>query len=222
MKRLTLALTFVVGLWSSSAQAAPIFVDHFDTEHGGVGELNYAAFANWDVIGPGSVDLIPLAPGADPNGPYDFLGQAGMPHGLYVDLDGTSDFPGRFQLKNGIPLVAGNYTLSFFLAGNFRNWSPDTVDFSIFSPSTIYSSMQILRNATDVNVFSIPFTLTGADTVKFAFHNSGADYRGALLDDVELNADLTPTAVPEPGSLVLLGTGMLYLGRRVRQRMRAN
>src|SRR5262245_12335420 len=187
MKRFIVALALAVGVWPNESQAAPIFFDNFNGENGGTAQLNFTAFNKWSV-GPGDVDLSPLPPGGD--GPYDFLGDNGLSgHGLYVDLDGTSNAPGLFQLKNAIDLGPGQYDLKFFLTGNLRDWAADIVALNIFSSlnSFSYYSSTIARNANDIDVFTIPFVLGWHDSIKFSFLNSGADFRGALLDDVELS-----------------------------------
>jgi hypothetical protein len=51
----------------------------------------------------------------------------------------------------------------------------------------------------------------------FSLPNSGADSRHALLDDVEVNKGTDLSMMPEPGSLVLFGAGLVYLGRRLRR-----
>jgi PEP-CTERM motif-containing protein len=45
-------------------------------------------------------------------------------------------------------------------------------------------------------------------------------FQGHQFDNLVLTAEETVTAVPEPGSLLLLGTGMIALGGRARRRMR--
>ncbi len=160
MKRLILALTLVVGAWPATSQAAPLFFDDFNTENGGVGQLNYTGFQKWDVLPGGGVDLIPLAAGGA--GPYDFL--AGTGHGQYVDLDGTPG-SGKLQLKNGINLGPGNYALKFFLAGNNTGeWTfSDTVSLDIFGSST--TTIPTTTRVTPPTWTSSPITFTvGART----------------------------------------------------------
>lgn len=204
MKRLIMALTFTVGLWPLSAQAAPIFFDSFDAENGGVGQLNYNGFSNF-AVSNGAVDLIG-------NNFWDFL----PGNGLYVDLDGSETDAGVVTAKP-LNLGAGLYELSFDLGGSHRGTTED-VSVTIFGANNPnYGSLGITK--LDLDPFApvvLQFTLFAPDAIRFSFSNSGNDNIGALLDDVQLD-QLQTVHAPEPGSMILLGSGMVLVARRLRR-----
>src|SRR5579862_1829881 len=69
------AFALCVGAPAAHAQVY-LLNDNFNTENGGVGQLNYTGFDNWNVSG--AVDLIG-------NGFFDFY----PGNGLYVDMNGS-------------------------------------------------------------------------------------------------------------------------------------
>ena len=146
MKRSILAAALTIAVLPLSAQAAPIFVDNFNTENGGVGALNHGSFANFSVSS-GTVDLIG-------NGLYDFL----PGNGLYVDLDGSTQNAG-LTTADPIALGPGSYVLSFDLAGNQRGGS-ESVDVNIFGGlSASYAFVNLVRAASDpFSTVSIAFS----------------------------------------------------------------
>jgi hypothetical protein len=200
MKRSILAAALTIALLPLSAQASPIFVENFNTENGGVGALNYGSFANF-AVSSGTVDLIG-------NGFFDFL----PGNGLFVDLDGSTQNAG--VLTSGpIALGPGSYILSFALAGNHRGGS-ESVDINIFGGlNASYAFVNLVKGAFDpFATVSVAFSVLANDSVQFNFANAGGDNIGALLDDIEL------TAVPEPGTLLLLGGGLAVAARTIRRR----
>ncbi len=165
------------------------FIDNFNSENGGVAELNYNSFANWTVANAtttgGTVDLIG-------NGSFDFY----PGNGLYVDLDGSGNgVPGLLTTKQ--TFAAGTYELSFDLAGSARGVDSHVdVNFGPFSETFFLPSSQEYTLFTEFVTLNAPAQLS--------FQNEEPGNVGAILDNVSVIS-----AVPEPRSLVLACLGAL-------------
>jgi hypothetical protein len=177
------------------AAATVIFSDNFNGENGGSEALNYTGFANWTVFLPGSVDLI------GNGGTFDFY----PGNGLYVDLDGSTDAGGTLTT---IPSFGpGSYVLSFNLAGSARFEVPIDSNTVVvrFGGVDISGGGFALGSSAPFNPPQ-SLSFTAAAPGQISFENSGGDNIGLILDNVVLDQ------VPEPGSLLLLGSGLAGLG----------
>jgi len=105
------------------------------------------------------------------------------------------------------------YTFSFWL----NAVGDDPSDFSaMWDGTTVYS-------ATDPNTggnwqnFTFTETGTGSDTITFAFRDDPAYI---ALDNVSVTPSTSGTSVPEPSSILLMGSGVLGLAGVIRRRFR--
>ena len=196
----TVGLLAALGAGPAAADVV-LLSDNLDTE---TLALNYAGFADWnvlnatmDVIGPGFFDL-----------------QAG--HGRYVDMDGSSGDAGRLESKTLFSLDPGDYRLDFLLAGSQRG---DTNSLTA-SLGSFFSETFTRTSAEPFAPLSRTFNIAAGSTARLAFDHTGGDNLGLLLDDVTLTRLDPVGATPEPGSLALMGAGLVGVVLR-RRRHRA-
>lgn len=219
MRLITSRLLVAVGCVLSLGCAEPakagwvqVLYDNFDSENGGIGQLNYFGFANWNVIKgaaappghwafgtPGSVDLkgytgvgIPvwdLRPG----------------NGLYVDLNGSTSSTGGLQSKSFFGPAL--YRLTFDLAGPYPeiDWRV-TIQFGSFTETVT------LSGSTPFTTFQRQIDLTAPSQLTIFSEMWELGNSGPLLDNVRLEV-----FVSEPSALAALLTGLFGLawaGRR--------
>jgi hypothetical protein len=146
-------------------------------------------------------------------------------YALDLEFSGEGDLSGKISQR--VTTIAGqNYSLRFALGGNYFEWSAYLNNPE--NPSPVYESklVDVFWNGVSQGVFTYKIhgssiydftwdvyerTLvgTGNDVLEFRsvkpLEGYAAGY-GAFIDDVSLN-----TAVPEPGTLLLLGLGLAVL-----------
>jgi hypothetical protein len=198
MKLSVLGTLLVLLIAIAPMSASTIFSDNFDSYNGGVGALNFTNFGgNWNV-GGGTVDLIG-------NGFFDFV----PGNGLYIDLDGSTGQSGLFT--HNFSLAPGTYSLQFALAGTHRG----TTDSVTISLGALYNEVFTLQSNDPLTLYTRTITVVSSTNAALGFQDASSNNIGILLDDVSFS-DTAP--VPEPSSLMLLGSGFMGAAGIIRRR----
>ncbi|HML17220.1 MAG TPA: PEP-CTERM sorting domain-containing protein [Bryobacteraceae bacterium] len=148
--------------------------------------------------------------------------------GNCIDLDGSSGNPqGVLQTTSAYLLEPGtNYYLSFDLIGSQRNSIGTIIGSGGVTTSTtvtlgpsggpyLYNQTFVLGSGDDTDgiVSDALITVTAPTDVYLTFTSNTPGYVGALLDNVSL-----VTSIPEPSSMVLLGSALIGCGLLARRR----
>ncbi|MEP3224875.1 MAG: PEPxxWA-CTERM sorting domain-containing protein [Parasphingorhabdus sp.] len=226
-----LATLAITAMTVSPAFAGVVLDDNFDGENGGNSQLNYTAFANFDVE-DGTVDLI--------NQPAFGIT---CNSGSCVDLDGSTSNGATLITNQTFSFLAGQ-TISLFVdaSGNQRNGEDDRFEFGfrsiggdvLFNDRVVTFGSGAVINAGDFTgpetfgfldfsadrpfeQFSFDFTAGAAGSIKAFVRTNSADNIGPIIDNFSLSIS---SAVPEPATWAFMIFGFGAIGGTLRSQTR--
>jgi len=215
-----LAVVFCASLAATSANATPILNGSFESgafaSTGFQGTMTLpvgsTTITDWTVVGTVGDTLAWIE---SPN-PWSLSAQDGN---RFLDLTNLQAGPPFTGVTQTIATnVGSNYVLSFYLGSLTALWGGPPVSILATAGS---ASQTCTDNTTSTvstwTLCSVPFTALLPNTAITLVGSAGFNYIG--LDNVSVVEGPAPGAVPEPASLVLLGTGLLGAAvRRYRKR----
>ncbi len=195
-------------IFAGASHAQSVFSENFE---GTTAALGVTTAGQFTAINGTNVDIV---------GPADGFGAlcAAPESGNCVDMGGSGGNPaGHLDLTTSLNLAAGVYNLSFDLIGSQRGTTTSTE--VIFG--NVYDQVFTLASGDDTSgIVSVNLAVTGGPTQLQFIDLSAPNNIGALLDNVSVSVASPAAATPEPGSWLLLGTGLLGTAGMIRRRLR--